>query len=97
MRILVHPNPPQKGFIKAKKGAVFTLTMHELSWPHELRANEPRVRLLEDGRLGWVLCELLDPFPDAPQYWPPHWAPGAPVHPNYGPCPSGDLRPFPGH
>lgn len=96
MRILVHPNPPQASFRCAKAGAVFQLCIHELRYPAELRANAPRVRLLEHGRLGWVLCELLDPWPDAPEYWPPEWAPGAPVHPNFGHCPSGELRSFPG-
>lgn len=93
--MLVHPNPPQASFIKAKKGAVFTLCIHEFRYG-DARAREPRVRLLEDGRLGWVLCELIDPWPDAPEYFPPEWAPGAPVHPNYGHCPSGEFRSFPG-
>lgn len=96
MKILVHPNPRDFAFQKSKPGAVFTLVMHELRFPLELRQKPPRIRLLEHGRLGWVLCELIDPYPDAPEYWPPEWAPGAPVHPNYGHCPSGESRPFPG-
>lgn len=96
MRFLYHPNPFSHAFRTAKAGAVFRLFLHELHWPEELRANPPRFRLLEPGRFGWVLCELVDPWPDCPEYFPPEWAPGAPVHPNHGHCPSGDLRPFPG-
>lgn len=60
----------------AKTGAVFHLYIHGLEYPPELRDHPPRVRLLEDAHMGHTLCELIDPWPDAPEYWPPWSAPG---------------------
>jgi hypothetical protein len=60
----------------AKTGAVFSLYIHGLQYPPELRDSPPRVRLLEDAHMGHTLCELVDPWPDAPEYWPPWSAPG---------------------
>lgn len=77
--IRIHPNPSEYAFINGKKGDVVFICLHGLEWPAELRAKPPRVRLLEDGRRrpGPVLCEILDPWPNAPDYWPPEWKPGA--------------------
>lgn len=77
--ILVHPGPFEHAFQQAKKGAVFFLSLDGLRWPLEVRQTPRRVRLLEDGkwRSAPVLCELMDPWPDAPAYYPPQWAPGA--------------------
>lgn len=89
--IMVHPSPFEKAFQNAKKGAVFHLLIHGLKWPAWLRDASPRVQLLEDGkgRCAPVKCEILDPWPNAPEYWPPEWAPGAAPNPNgiygYGP------------
>ncbi|HET8957347.1 MAG TPA: hypothetical protein VFM95_02705 [Microcella sp.] len=69
--IIVDPCCFEHAFAAARKGSVWTLTVHGLEWPVELRRNPPRVRLLEDGKRGRVRCELLDPWPDAPRYWPP--------------------------
>jgi hypothetical protein len=79
--ILMHPAPRDMAFRYAKKGEVFTVLLDGLRWPLELRQKPPRVAPLEDvrGRLGPVLCELLDPWPGAPDYYPPEWAPGAAV------------------
>ncbi len=63
-------------FGAARAGDVFHLHIHGLEYPVELRANPPRVRLLEDAHIGHILCELVDPWPDAPEYWPPWSAPG---------------------
>jgi hypothetical protein len=65
-----------RAFAEAKTGDVFHLLIHELRYPPEIRANPPRVRLLEDAHVGHTLCELVDPWPDAPEYWPPWSAPG---------------------
>lgn len=90
--IRVHPSWPNQAFMRAKKGDVFFILLHELRWPLELRQKPPRVRLLEDGkrRCAPVLCELLDPWPNAPAYYPPEWAPGAGLAPMgslYEQCP----------
>lgn len=82
-------------FPHAKAGDVFHLFLHELRWPAQLRSAPPRVRLLEDGHPGFVRCELLDPWPDAPSHYPPEWAPGARPSPGslWGECPhSDDIR-----
>lgn len=64
-------------FCRARAGEVWRLFIHGLAYPPELRANPPRVRLLEDSHPGHVLAELLDPWPEAPEYWPPESAPKA--------------------
>lgn len=82
--ITIHPSPFEFAFQRAKKGAVFYVNLHGCEWPAALRQNPPRVRLLEDGR--WeprpVLCELLDPWPGAPAYYPKQWAPDAKPEPH---------------
>lgn len=85
--IIIHPGPWSLTFQCAKKGAVFHIVLDGLRWPLELRQKPPRVRLLEDGkrRPAPVVCEIIDPWPDAPAYYPPEWAPGA------GPAPRGSL------
>lgn len=85
--IRVHPIHTSYSFQNAKKGEVFTIELDGLRWPLELRQRPPRVRLLEDGKRcsAPVLCEILDPWPNAPSYYPPEWAPGA------GPAPFGSL------
>lgn len=77
--IRVHPAPLELTFQYSKKGQIVFIVLHGLEWPAELRAKPPRVRLLEDGkcRAAPVLCEILDPWPGAPDYWPPEWKPGA--------------------
>lgn len=77
--IRVHCNPSEETFMNAKRGDVFYVVLHGLAWPAELRAKPPRIRLMEDGkrRPGPVMCEVLDPWPGAPDYWPPEWKPGA--------------------
>lgn len=82
--IRVHPAPWELTFQHSKKGDVVFICLHGCEWPPELRAKPPRVRLLEDGkrRSAPVLCEILDPWPNAPAYWPPEWAPGA--RPGFG-------------
>jgi hypothetical protein len=78
--IKLQSNANASAFGSARTGDVFHLLIHELRYPLELRANPPRVRLLEDAHVGHTLCELVDPWPDAPEYWPPWSAPGfAPV------------------
>lgn len=79
--ILVQPSPNDVHFKSADIGAVYHLSIYGLEWPAELRDNPPRVRLLERYRRGPVRCELLDDWPDAPDFFPPGWAPGA------TPCP----------
>lgn len=81
--ILIHTSWQYPSLLTAKKGDVFFVALDGLRWPLEVRQKPPRVRLLEDGRRrpGPVLCELLDPWPDAPPYYPPEWAPGAPRPP----------------
>lgn len=66
-------------FRNAKVGDEFRLLIHELKYPIEVRANPPRIRILEAGAVGHIPCELVDPWPDAPEYWPPETAPGAPA------------------
>ncbi len=89
--IRMHPVPWSLTFQHAKKGDVFFVVLDGLRWPLELRRNPPRVRLLEDGkrRSAPVLCEILDPWPGAPDYYPPEWKPGAvvPVGSLYERCP----------
>lgn len=77
--IRIHPTWRELTFQYAKKGDVFFIELDGLRWPLEVRQNPPRVRLLEDGkrRPAPVLCELLDPWPNAPDYYPPEWKPGA--------------------
>jgi hypothetical protein len=63
-------------FKSAKAGDVFTLFIHGLQYPPELRAKPPRVRLLEDAIVGaHTDCELLDTWLEAPEYWPADSAP----------------------
>ncbi len=89
--IRIHPSPCDFAFPNAKKGEEFFVLLDGLRWPLELRQQPPRVRLLEDGKRRPlpVLCELLDPWPDAPDYYPPEWKPGAerPVGNFYEQCP----------
>lgn len=77
--IKIRPSGWDSAFKRAKAGAVFHLFIHGLKYPPEVRANPPRVRLLEDGQDGGrhTECELLDEWPDAPEYWPPESAPSA--------------------
>lgn len=76
--ILVHPNVTEYTFIAGKKGHECVVTLHGVEWPPELRANPPRLRLLEDCRGAGeaTLCEVLGDWPGAPDYWPPEWKPG---------------------
>lgn len=77
--IRVHPNYNETAFRTAKAGAVFSLVLHGLKYAPELRDNPPRIRLLEDGprsRDEAIECELLDDWPEAPDYWPPEREPG---------------------
>lgn len=74
---LFRQGPPHEAFMVAREGDVWRLLIHGLKYPLELRAAPPRVRLLEDSHRGHVLAELLDPWPNAPEYWPPESAPGA--------------------
>jgi hypothetical protein len=85
--IRMHPVPWSLSFQYAKKGDIFFVELDGLRWPLELRQKPPRVRLLEDGkrRPSPVVCEILDPWPNAPDYYPPEWKPGA------GPAPVGSL------
>lgn len=78
MTIKVRPSGWDQSFRGAKAGAVFYLDVNGLQYSPELRQNPPRFRLLEDGQDGGLHteCELLDPWPDAPEYWPPWSAPG---------------------
>lgn len=72
---LFYQGMPHVAFTSAQEGSVWRLLIHGLEYPPELRANPPRVRLREDAHHGHVLAELLDPWPDAPEYWPPATAP----------------------
>lgn len=85
--VWMHPVPWSQTFQHAKKGDVFFVVLDGLRWPLELRLKPPRVRLMEDGKRksAPVLCEILDPWPNAPDYYPPEWKPGA------GPAPLGSL------
>ncbi len=77
------------------RGDVITLIVHELKCPLEARRC-PRVRVLEEPRRYHVVpCALLDEWPNPPEFWPPHLAPGASSNPGH---PSGtELRSAPGH
>lgn len=61
-----------------REGDVFRFFIHGLRYSPELRANPPRFRLLEDSHHPHVLAQILDPWPDAPEYWPPESAPPPP-------------------
>jgi hypothetical protein len=61
---------PHYAFRDAKAGDEFILHVHGLDFSKELRANPPRVRLLENSHHGYVECELLTEWPDAPKVWP---------------------------
>ncbi len=77
--IRVHPNYNETAFRTAKAGAVFTLFVHGLKYPPELRRDGARIRLLRDGPGSAdepVPCELLDDHPLIPDYWPPEREPG---------------------
>lgn len=100
--IHIIPSPYQRSLQFAEKGDVFFVELSGLRWPVELRQNPPRVRVLETPRHGEpsVLCELLDPWPDAPAYYPPEWAPGAPPAPIgslYDQCPVPVFNRHPQH
>jgi hypothetical protein len=76
--ITIVPSPYEWSFQRAKKGSVWHLELHGLRWPLEVRQNPPRIRLLEDAKLASpVRAEVLDPWPNAPEFYPPEWAPGA--------------------
>jgi hypothetical protein len=84
---------PDGNWHKATAGDIWHLCIHGLEYPLEIRANPPRVRLLEDAVPGgFTNCELLDPWPDAPEYWPPSSAPGA-VAPGPAPLQPGASPP----
>ncbi len=71
---------PHVSFSEAKEGDVWHLFIHGLKYAPELRGPKgPRIRLLEDARGGGLhtKCELIDPWPDAPDYWPPESAPAS--------------------
>lgn len=74
--IKLRPSGFDQTFKSAKEGDVFQLFVHGCKWPAEVRQKSPRVRLLEDAQLaGHTNCELLDEWPDSPEYWPPESAP----------------------
>jgi hypothetical protein len=74
-----------------KKGDVLRLHLHELKYSAELRAKPPRIRLLETPRHGRLcLCEILDPWPNAPSHWPERLPPGVSSNP-------GDVAAFASH
>ena len=69
---------PHQSWDEARKGDVWHVFLHGLKYSPELRQNPPRVRLLEDVGGGLhTKCELIDEWPDAPEYWPPESAPEA--------------------
>ena len=75
--IKLYPGGWDNALRAAKAGTIFHLSVHELKYPPEIRANPPRVRVLGMADGGQhILCELVDPWPDAPEYWPPWSAPG---------------------
>lgn len=75
--IQIHPAGREFTFHAAKAGDVFHIFLHGCKYG-DLRNKPPRVRLLEDGAPGVLTrCELLDEWPDAPEYWPPSAAPKA--------------------
>lgn len=70
--IHIHPGGAEYSFHAAKRNDVRIILLHGLQWPLALRQNPPRVRLLVDGEKGVATpCEILDPWPDAPEHWPP--------------------------
>ena len=71
--ILVYQRSRGDNWAVAKKGDVWHLFIHGAQYPSALRSAPPRVRLLEDSRGGLhpTRCELVDPWPDAPERWPP--------------------------
>lgn len=72
-------------FKSAKAGDVFTLFIHGLQYPAELRARPPRLRLLEDATVGaHTDCELLDTWLEAPSHWPPESSPAPKPAANQG-------------
>lgn len=79
--ITVIPSPCEYSFRMAQAGSIWHLNLHGCRWPAALRNNPPRVRLLHACDSRPVLCELLDPFPDAPAVYPPEWAPDAKIGP----------------
>lgn len=84
---------PHETFAHADEGSVWRLFVHGLQYPPERRTGlGPRVRLLEHSHPGHVLAELLDPWPDAPEYWPPESAERAPASPPPAPKPSSPKR-----
>jgi hypothetical protein len=64
-----YPTWQEAAFGAAKKGDVFHVELNTLNWSAELRNNPPRIRLLEDakGSNHPVKCEILDPWPGAPE------------------------------
>lgn len=69
--ILVTNTGYDQSLRSARKGTVHILLIHGTRYSPELRANPPRIRLLDDHVQGkYTQCELLDPWPDAPVYWP---------------------------
>jgi hypothetical protein len=74
--IIVQPGPWETTFKSGSVGDVFRLCIHGCSYPPELRLEPPRIRIVSPlDREGFVECELLDDWPDAPPYWPPESAP----------------------
>ncbi len=59
-------------WLAAKKGDVWRLVLHGTQYSATLRDTPPRIRLLEDvdGGPKGTRCELLDPWPEAPEYFP---------------------------
>ncbi len=87
--ILVHPSPFEYTFHRARAGAEFIVNLHGLRWPVEVRANPPRIRLLEDSRGSGAatLCEIIGDWPGAPAYYPEAWEPGVRAAHNPRPVP----------
>jgi len=75
--IKVQPSPFfPSGLRAARAGDVFHLFVHGCRYTPEIRAKPPRVRVTKPlDRDGYVECELIDEWPDAPEYWPPESAP----------------------
>jgi hypothetical protein len=58
-------------FKAAKAGYVSRLLIHGVQYSPELRNNPPRIKLLLDNVVGQFMpCELLDDWPEAPEFWP---------------------------
>lgn len=72
--ILVEPSWQEVSFQAARAGDEFVVFLHGLGWPPELRAEPPRLRLLEDcqGPGRFTRCEIMGEWPGAPEYWPQH-------------------------